>query len=147
MQPVYDWSKSKRKLIAYRVNASVSVKLKDFSKVGPILQQLADADITDSQNVNYTLENIDAAKQKAIEDAYRRARASAETVAKAGGRPLGELQYASVDTFEQVRVIAQTMARFAPGVAGAMAVQAPTEEFSPQTITVTAHVNAMFAMK
>jgi hypothetical protein len=31
----------------------------------------------------------------------------------------------------------------------AMAAQAPapTEEFSPQNVTVTAHVNAMFALK
>jgi hypothetical protein len=27
------------------------------------------------------------------------------------------------------------------------ATQAPTEEFTPQTVTVTAHVNALFTMK
>jgi hypothetical protein len=149
VEPVYDWRQPKRKLIGYRVNASTTLKLKDFNKIGPIVQQLADTDVTDNQSLSYTLENIDAAKQKAVEDAYRRARDSAATVAQAGGRTLGELSYASVDTFEQVRIIAN-MAR-GPMMAGAMRgqaeVPAPTAEFSPQTIQVTAHVNAMFVLK
>jgi len=150
VEPVYDWKQAKRKLVGYRVNASTTLKLKDFNKIGPILQQLADTDVTDNQALNYTLENIDAAKQKAVEDAYRRANDSAATIAKAGGRTLGELSYASVDTFEQVRVIANMARGPAPMMAGALKVQseaAPTEEFSPQTIQVTAHVNALFVLK
>jgi uncharacterized protein len=145
MQPVYDYRNPKRKLVGYRVSASVTLKLKDFSKIAPILQQLADADVTENQSVNYTLEDIDAAKTKAVEDAYRRARESANAVARVGGRTLGELSYASVDTFENVRIVApmQNLMRMNAGVAA----PAPTEEFSPQNIQVTAHVNAMFALK
>lgn len=146
LTPVYDYTKAKRKLTGYQVNASVTLKLRDFAKVGPITQALADADITDSQNLSYTLESMDAAKQKAIEDAYAKARASADTVARASGRPLGELIYASVDTFEQVRVVPMmAMAKMAPGAAQMEA--APTQDFTPQTTTVTAHVNAMFGLK
>lgn len=148
IQPVYDWKTAKRKLVAYRVNASVSLKLRDFSKIAPILQQLADSDITESQTVSYTLENIDGAKVKAVEDAYRRARANAEAVARSGGRTLGELSYASVDTFEQVRVVTP-LARQAPGMMRAQAAELlpPTEEFSPQNVVLTAHVNTLFALK
>jgi uncharacterized protein YggE len=145
IEPVYDYKQAKRKLVAYRVNVNVSLKLKDFSKIAPIVQQLSDGDITDEQSISYTLDDIDAAKTKAVEDAYRRARASAEAVARAGGRSLGELSYASVDTFENVRPMSiQPMARM-----GAMAqtAPAPTEQFSPQTTSVTAHVNAMFTLK
>ena len=76
LQPVYDFKTAKRKLVGYRVNANVSLKLKDFSKIAPIVQQLA-IDVTESQSLNYTLEDIDAAKAKAVDDAYRRARESA----------------------------------------------------------------------
>ena len=149
VDPVYDWRQAKRKLVGYRVNASTTLKLKDFNKIGPIVQQLADTDVTDNQTLSYTLENIDAAKQKAVEDAYRRANDSAATIAKASGRAVGELSYASVDTFEQVRVIANMARGPLPMMAGAMQAQsqAPTAEFSPQTIQVTAHVNAMFVLK
>jgi len=145
LQPVYDYRNPKRKLVGYRVSTNVSLKLKDFSKIAPIIQQLADSDVTDSQSLNYTLEDMDAAKSKAVEDAYRRARESASSVARASGRTLGELSYASVDTFEPIRPFQPMMGRMK--AMAAEAAPAPTEEFTPQSVTVTAHVNAVFALK
>ncbi len=144
VNPQYDWKSPKHKVIGYQVRTSVSLKLKDFSKIAPVTQQLADASVSESQSLSYTLDSTDEAKSKAVADAYRRARASAQSLATASGRVLGELSYASVDTFENIRVIAPM-----PHRAMAMAAQgpAPTEEFSPQNVTVTAHVNAMFVLK
>ena len=144
IQPVYDYHSARPKLVAYRVAASVSLRLKDFTKIAPIVQQLSESDITGDQSITYTLENMSAAKSKAVEDAYRRARESASAVAQAGGRTLGELSYASVDTFENVRPVPRVQAMARTAMANA---PAPTEEFSPQTVTVTAHVNAVFTMK
>lgn len=146
IQPVYDYKNPKRKLVGYRVNANVSLKLKDFSKIAPIVQQLADTDVTENQSINYTLEDMDAAKTRAVEDAYRRAHESANAVARAGGRTLGDLSYASVDTFENMRIISP-MAPRAMAMKAEAGTPAPTEEFSPQTIVVTAHVNAMFSLR
>ncbi len=145
VQPVYEW-RPKQRVIGYRVTTDVTLKLKDFAKVGPITQQLADANVSETQTLSYTLENIDEAKNKAVEDAYRRARNSAETLARASGRTLGELSYASVDTFENARIVMPHMARAMSTMANA-APPAPTEEFTPQTVTVTAHVNALFNLK
>ncbi len=146
IQPEYDWKNPKRKLTGYRVTSTVSLKLKDFSKIGPITQQLADADVSTSQSLSYTLENIDEAKAKAVDDAYRRARLYAEAVAHSSGRALGELSYASVDTAENIRIMAP-MARPMGMMRAQAEVSAPTEEFTPQTVNVTAHVNAMFTLK
>jgi len=140
----YDWKNPKHKVVGYQVTSSVSLKLKDFSKIGPITQQLADANVSESQSLNYTLENIDEAKSKAVVDAHRRARASAQALATAAGRTLGELLYASVDTFENIRVVAPMQHR---AMAMAGAAPAPTEEFAPQNVNVTAHVSAMFVLK
>src|SRR6201997_4478524 len=85
VQPVYDW-KPKQHLVGYRVMTDVTLKLKDFSKIGPITQQLAEANVSESQTLSYQLENMDEAKNRAVEDAYRRARNSAETLARASGR-------------------------------------------------------------
>ncbi|HEY6768651.1 MAG TPA: SIMPL domain-containing protein [Candidatus Sulfotelmatobacter sp.] len=147
VQPMYDWKNPKQKVVGYRVTTDVTLKLKDFSKIGPITQQLADANVSESQSLNYTLENIEEAKSKAVEDAYHRARASAESVSRASGRTLGELSYASVDTFEPTRVVGPRMAFPMAKMANAAAPPAPTEEFTPQNITVTAHVNALFTLK
>jgi uncharacterized protein len=145
VNPMYDWKNPKRKVIGYQVTTSVSLKLKDFAKIGPITQQLADSDVSESQSLSYTLENMDEAKGKAVADAYRRARSSAQSLSSASGRTLGELSYASVDTAENVRIYAP-MARKS-GPMAAMEMATPTQEFTPQEVTVTAHVNAMFVLK
>src|ERR1700746_1044054 len=105
IDPMYDYKTAKRKLVGYRGSTNVTLKLKDFAKIGPITQQLADTAVSESQSINYTLDNMDDAKSKAVEDAYRRARASADSLAKAAGRTVGELSYASVDTYENIRPV------------------------------------------
>lgn len=144
VQPVYEF-RPKQHVAGYRVTTDVTLKLKDFAKVGPITQQLAEANVSETQTLSYTLENIDEAKNKAIEDAYRRARNSAETLGRASGRSVGELFYASVDTFENPRIVMPHMARSMAAMS--TAAPAPTEEFTPQSVTVTAHVNALFNLK
>src|SRR5580692_9686744 len=145
VQPAYEWTNGKQKLTGYRVTTNVSLKLRDFSKIGPITQQLADANVSETQTLTYTLENIDEAKNKAVEDAYRRARNSADALAHASGRTVGELSYASIDTFENQHLPVPRMARAL--AAKTEPAPTPTEEFTPQTVTVTAHVNALFILK
>lgn len=148
LQPMYDYRSAKRKIVGYRVASSVQLKLKekDFAKTGALLQAFSALEATDNQSLNYILDNIDAAKQKAIEDALNQAKASAQTVARVGGREIGDLAYASVDTFEQgppVPMVAmQTM-----GAEKAGGMQAPSEGFTPGKIRVTARVNALFNLK
>ncbi len=146
-QPVYDWKNPKRKIIAYRVTTDVTLKLRDFTKIGPITEQLADIEDMQNQSVNYTLEDIEQAKAKASEDALKKARNQASAVAIASGRSLGELLYASVDVNQQFAVPLAIPMRAMSRTAGAAAIPAPTEEFTPQTVTINAHVNALFALK
>jgi uncharacterized protein YggE len=146
VQPVYDYKNPKRKLVGYRVDSNISIKIKDFTKIGPITQGLADMDVTGNQSLSYTLDDMDAAKIKAVEDALQRAHSEANAVARGGSRTLGELSYASVDTYEQPRPRPIMMA--APmAMKSADAASAPTDDFGAQKITVTAHVNAMYNLK
>lgn len=146
LEPVYDWRNPKRKLVGYRVSTSVSLKLKDFSKVGQVVQQFSEVEGNENQSLSYMLENLDEAKQKAVQDALRRARASAQTVAQNSSRTLGDLVYASVDTFEPVPYLA-TQARAMDVRTMKAEAAPPTAEFTPQRITVTARVNALYGLK
>lgn len=146
LQPVYDYRNPKRKLVAYRVSTSVSLKLKDFAKVAPIVGQLSDLDVTENQSLSYVLENMEAAKQRAVEDAYHKAHEEALALARASGRSLGELSYASVDVQTGVPVPIP-MAGVRTMRAAEAAAPAPTAEFTPQKITVNAHINALFLLK
>jgi hypothetical protein len=145
VQPVYDYQNPKRKLVGYRVDSNITIKFKDFSKVGPITQGLADIDVTANQSLSYVLDNMDAAKIKAVQDALRRAHDEADAVARSSGRTLGDLSYASVDTYElsprpqPMQVMAMSKAPSStPPV---------TADFSAQKVTVTAHVNALYGMR
>jgi uncharacterized protein len=144
VQPVYDYKDPKRKLIGYRVTTNVTLKFKDFTKLAPVLEQFSDTGITENQNLSYVLEGTDAAKSKAVEDAYRRARESAAALARAAQRTLGELSYAAVDVSEGPAYPVVPMMRTMAKAGGA---PSPTEEFSPQKVTITAHVSALFQLK
>jgi uncharacterized protein len=144
VSPVYDYKNAKRKLVGYRVNSSISIKFQDFSKVGPLTEDLFNLDVTDSQSVSYTLEDMDAAKVKAVQDAMRKTKQLANAVAESSGHTLGSLSYASVDVSEPMPVIRPMLRAIN---APAAAAPPPTEEFTPQKITVTAHVNALYNLK
>ena len=53
VQPVFDYKNPKQKVVGYRVSTDVTLKLKDFTKVGPITQQLADANVSETQTLTY----------------------------------------------------------------------------------------------
>src|SRR5215831_20919741 len=46
VQPMYDWKNPKHKVIGYRVTTNVTLKLRDFPKIGALTEQLADIDDT-----------------------------------------------------------------------------------------------------
>jgi uncharacterized protein YggE len=146
MQPMYDWKNPKHKVIGYRVASDVTLKLRDFTKIGALTEQLADVEDTQNQSVNYTLEDIEQAKAKASEDALKKARNQAGAVAAAGGRTLGDLLYASVDV-NQTNIVPIMYAQAGLRSAAPMATPPPMADFTPQTVTINAHVNALFALK
>lgn len=145
VQPQYDWKDPKHRVIGYRVVADVILRLHDFSKVGALTQQMADIESTENQSLTYTLENMEAAKIKATEDAMHKAHNEANAVAVAGGRSLGELIYASVDVSQPVVPVPRPMAVMR--AAGPAEPPAPTEGFSPQSVKVNAHVTVMYGLK
>jgi uncharacterized protein YggE len=146
MQPMYDWKNPKHKVIGYRVASDVTLKLRDFTRIGALTEQLADVEDTQNQSVNYTLEDIEQAKAKASEDALKKARNQAGAVATAGGRTLGDLLYASVDV-NQTNIVPIMYAQAGLRSAAPMATPPPMTDFTPQTVTINAHVNALFALK
>ena len=148
VQPMFDWKDSKHRVIGYRVVSNVIVKLHDFSKVGALTEQMAEIDSTENQSLNYTLQEVEAAKIKATEDAMHKAHNEANAVAAGGGRTLGQLIYASVDVNQNVVVPVPVMRPMMNAArAGAAEVTPPTEGFTPKSVTVNAHVNAMYELK
>lgn len=142
MSPTYIW-KPDRKLTGYQVNSHVTVKIHDFSKLGPLLDSFSRVATSDSLSLSYTLENMESAKAKAVEDAYQSAHRNAEALARAGGRTLGEMSYASVDANNFVPQPRSMLMKARAAEASA----SPIQDFTPTKITITAQVDVLFKLK
>ena len=144
MTPVYTWT-PKRKLVGFQVNSQVMVKVHDFSQLAALVDGFSQVNTTDGLSFSYTLENIESAKSKAVEDAYRKAHLTAETLARAGGRTLGAMSYASVDASEFIPQPRPIMVR--AKTEALAAAPSPIQDFAPSKITMTAQVNVLFQLK
>ena len=156
LRPLYDYRGSKRKITSYQVNCTVVLKLKDFSKAGPILDQISNLDVAEDISLNYSVENTETAKRRAVEAAMAKARGEAEVLARAGGRSLGDVVYASIDTQEHLRITSManmsSLAELSSGISDMDKQRLPQplpppDAFTPQSVTVTATVYALFGLK
>ncbi len=141
VQPNIDWKT--HKLIDYSVVTHIEVDLKDFSKVGPLVDAAGEAGLPAFDRVSFDLKDMRKARQQAIADGYQKALAEAQELAQLAQRRIQKLRYASIDVAEPGPIFPRPvmMARAAAGAA-----PAPTEQFTPQKITVTAQVRASFEM-
>jgi uncharacterized protein YggE len=144
LEPEFDYKSSKRRIVGYTVSSTVTIKLKDFKKIPPLLQGFATIQETENQSFSYSLEQIEDAKSKAVQNAYQRARIYAQSLAQASSRTLGEMISANVEIREGSRILPM-MAR--SNATRAEVAVGPTEQFGEQKIKVTAHVIASFVLK
>jgi uncharacterized protein len=79
------------RITGYQASNSVTVRLDDLTKVGPVIDAGLGAGANSLDGVDFGLRNDEAARGQALADAARAARAKAETLAKALGLRLGEI--------------------------------------------------------
>lgn len=109
--PGYDWGDRKLKTRFYRVATSLVMRIRDFQKIGPLIEESVEEGIVDFRSLTYSLEDEEAAKQKAIEAAMGSAEARARAALASNGRKLGALRSASIDVKEPTGIL-----QLVPGV-------------------------------
>lgn len=139
VQPNIDYKT--HRVTDYTVTVTADLSLTDFTKIGPMVDAFGQAGLSALRGVRFELKDIAAAKSAAIQDAYRQVHREADALAMAAGRKLGALDSASVDV--SLPGVIRPMAM----MARANSAPAPTEEFTPETITVNARVNAVFRLQ
>ena len=132
---------------AWRARYAVSVKLREFGRIGPVVSQAvaALAEGAELHGIVFTIEDRDPLIARAREAAAADARAKAETLARGLGARLGQLlsaQEVFSPTPAPVRVPTP-----APLPTGAPFPQAqPPIQVSPGELTITVTVEALFAI-
>jgi uncharacterized protein YggE len=94
--PYYEGDR-KRRARAYLVQGQVTLKVQDFSKVGPIIDDSVQDGIADFRSLTYSLANEETAKQKAVADAMHRAIGRATAALEQSKQKLGPTRYVNAE--------------------------------------------------
>ncbi|OHA58113.1 MAG: hypothetical protein A2571_03685 [Candidatus Vogelbacteria bacterium RIFOXYD1_FULL_44_32] len=79
------------RITGYEVSQTVAVKVRDFTKVGPLLSGVVKNGANSVSSLEFRLEDPTGAQNDARTEAIAKAKAQAKEVAKAGGFRLGKL--------------------------------------------------------
>jgi uncharacterized protein len=96
VRPFYEGDKKKRAK-SYVVQGRIVLKVRDFSKLGSLLEDSVEDGITDFRSLTYSLADEEVAKQKAAADAMRSAMGRATAVLEQKGQKIGTLRFANLD--------------------------------------------------
>lgn len=78
-------------IVGYNVTQTVSVKARDFNKVGDVLSGVVQNGANFVSSLTFTMDDKTAPQNKAREEAIKKAKEKARDMAKAGGFKLGRL--------------------------------------------------------
>lgn len=78
-------------IVGYTITQTVSVKIRDFNKIGDVLAGVIDNGANSVSELSFTIDDRTAVENQAKVEAIQKAKAEAEIVAKAGGFSVGRL--------------------------------------------------------
>jgi hypothetical protein len=155
--PVYEGDRKKHAR-SYYVQGEIVLRIRDFSRIGPILDGSVDAGVADFRSLTYSLSDEEAAKKQAVAEAMRRAIGRASIALEQKGQKLGGLRYMSLDVQQLMGVM--QLAQLQPGVLEQASVAErglwdkkaassppPPPPPQPEKITVRASVQCAFQIQ
>lgn len=92
LNPVYDWNDGRQTLRGYEASQTLRVKVRDLDKVGDVLSKATSAGANQAGGVQFTIDNPDAKKAEAREQAIDEAKERAQVLASQLGVRLGKIQ-------------------------------------------------------
>jgi uncharacterized protein YggE len=156
--PVYAGDRKKR-VRSYYVQGSVVLRIRDFAKIGPILDGSVEDGVADFRSLGYSLADEEAAKKQAVAEAMRRAVGRASIALEQKGQKLGALRYMSLDVKQLVGVAQLQSFAYLGGTNETMEVSTgggyfhkqplppPPQPPQPQKIAVSASVQCAFQIQ
>lgn len=126
-------------IVGYTINQSVSVKVRDFTKIGDILSGVVDAGANNVNGPSFVIDDPTKARNDAREEAIQKAQQSAREISDAAGFGLGRLL--GIDEGGNYPMYYEKAYGRGGGVAMDAAVAAPSPTIEPgsqdMTVTVT----------
>ncbi|MFA6228073.1 MAG: SIMPL domain-containing protein [Patescibacteria group bacterium] len=139
VNPKYDWTDGRQRIIGYMANQSVTVKVRDFDKTGDILAKATELGANTVSGPTFSIDDPEKAKAEAREKAIAQAKEKAKVLADQVGIKLGRI----VNFYEG----GNEMPNVAYGMGGAMdsalsvKAVAPTIEPGTQDVQLTVSIS------
>ncbi len=126
----------------YRLTQTVSVKIRDFSKISPILNSLSSLKVSNIGGISFSVDSPDKYLSDARAKAFQKAKDKAQTMAEQSGVVLGKI----------VSVSDYSSGYYPTYKSAAMGVSAPSVEsvapvIQPGSQDITANVNIVYEIK
>jgi uncharacterized protein YggE len=144
----------KKRAKSFLVQGQIILKVRDFSKLGAILEDSVTNDITDLRSLTYSLADEEAAKQHAVAEAMKRAVGRATAALDEKGQKVGTLRFANLDVKQivgvsRMQVAELTTIEVSSGTydSRAKAAAPPPPLPQPEKITVSATVQCAFQIQ
>lgn len=96
INPIYN---DKRKIIGYKAVNNVKVRVEQIEKLGDIIDSLTAGGADNIGSISYTLKNREVYQELLLQDAIYMARKKAAVIAQAGGRNLGRMLTARINSY------------------------------------------------
>ncbi|OGZ86218.1 MAG: hypothetical protein A2439_00065 [Candidatus Staskawiczbacteria bacterium RIFOXYC2_FULL_37_17] len=92
LSPLYNYTEAAGRIFqGYTLDQNIQVKIRDFEKVGEILQKATEAGSNLTGNLQFTIDDPEQFKQEARAKAIEKAKANAQNLAETSGIKLGKL--------------------------------------------------------
>lgn len=96
INPIYN---DKRKIIGYKAVNNVKVRVEQIEKLGDIIDSLTAGGADNIGSISYNLKNREVYQELLLQDAIYMARKKAAVIAQAGGRNLGRMLTARINSY------------------------------------------------
>jgi len=154
--PFYEGDRKKRAR-SFLVSGRIVLNVRDFSKLGSIMDDSVQDGIVDFRSLTYSLSDEEAAKQRAVAEAMKRAIARANSALEQKGQKVGALRFASLDVKQLIGIAQIQVAALAQSVEvtngffsyakRAMTPPPPPPVVHPEKIAVSATVQCAFQIQ
>ena len=143
--PIYRYNNNKRVLEYYQVTNSVKVRTTQVSEVGKMIDNAIASGATSVNNISYNVSAYENETNKLLADATKKARAQADSIAKALGTEVSGIKSVSFST--SVAGQTNTPRLYLAKASGTAETADTSTNIEVGTMTLNARVNINFYIK
>ena len=141
VSPKYSWANNTQTLTGYMVSQTLTVKIRDLTKIGEVLAQAGSLGVNQINGVNFSIDDPSSVKQqarrKAIEDARSKADELASTLGLHVVRVVNFSESPSESSRPYLSMMEATAMKSAPSV----------PDIQPGTTDITSHVSVTYEIQ